>query len=148
MTEKSEFNPYALAHEYASYLKIKQGQGESEDAFKNRVAGVLRKEGSIIEAHEVFSGRRYDDPDQGPTGPMAGIFGAVAQAMQGREYSPTDPERQIGDDIAAGLLVQRREDSTESALTAIFGVLGPRTGMDFIEAMRGKDKYKPPTPEK
>ena len=110
MTEKAKFNPYAIAHEYADYLGIKQSEGENEDAFKSRVAGVLKKKGSIIEAHEAFSGRRYDDEEQGATGPMAGIFGAVAQAMQGREYSPSDPERQIGDDIAAGVLAQRGED--------------------------------------
>jgi len=137
MTEKAKFNPYAMAHKYADYLGIKQGEGENEDAFKSRVAGVLRKKGSIIEAHEAFSGRRYDDEEQGATGPMAGIFGAVAQAMQGREYSPSDPERQIGDDIAAGVLAQRGEDPAKSALAAIFGALGPSAGMDLIEGLRG-----------
>jgi len=144
MTEKAKFNPYAMAHEYADYLGVKQGKDETEEAFKSRVAGVLRQKGSIIEAHEAFSGRRYDDPEQGPTGPMAGIFGAVAQAMQGREYSPNDPERQIGDDIAAGVLVQRGEDPTKSALATIFGALGPSAGMDLIEGLRGGK----PTPKK
>lgn len=148
MTEKAKFNPYAMAHEYASYYNIEQGKGESEDAFKSRVVGVLRAKGSIIEAHEAFSGKRYDDEEQGATGPMAGILGAVDQAMQGREYSPNDPERQIGDDIAAGVLAQRGEDPTKSALTAIFGTLGTGAGMDFIEALRGGDKPKPPTPKK
>ncbi len=79
---------------------------------------------------------------------MAGIFGAVAQAMQGREYSPTDPERQIGNDIAAGVLAQRGEDPTKSALAEIFGALGPSAGMDLLDALRGGDKPKPPTPKK
>lgn len=131
-----------MAHEYADYLGIKQGEGENEDAFKSRVAGVLRQKGSIIEAHEAFSGRRYDDEEQGSTGPMAGIFGAVAQAMQGREYSPNDPERQIGDDIAAGVLAQRGEDPAKSALAAIFGALGTGAGMDLIEGLRGKQSPK------
>lgn len=89
-----------------------------------------------------------DDEEQGATGPMAGIFGAVAQAMQGREYSPTDPERQIGDDIVAGVLAERGEDPTKSALAAIFGALGTGAGMDFIEALRAGDKPKPSTPKK
>ena len=57
--------------------------------------------------------------------------------MQGREYSPNDPERQIGDDIAAGVLAQRGEDPAKSALAAIFGALGPAAGMDLIEGLRG-----------
>ena len=71
---------------------------------------------------------------------MAGIFGAVAQAMQGRDYSPNDPERQIGDDIAVGVLVQRGEDPVKSALAGIFGALGPEAGMDFLDALESRDK--------
>ena len=143
MAEKIQFNPYAMANEYAEYLGLKKGEKESDDAFKSRVSGVLRERGSIIEAHEAFSGRRYYDPDQGPTGPMAGIFGAVAQAMQGRDYSPNDPERQVGDDIAAGVLAQRGEDPARSALAAIFGALGPEAGMGLIDALKGGDKPAP-----
>ena len=74
MAEKPKFNPYGLANEYAGHLGLSQKEGESDDAFKSRVAGELRSRGQIIEAHEAHSGRRYDDPEQGPTGPMAGIL--------------------------------------------------------------------------
>ena len=138
----SQFDRNALAREYAGYYGVTQHEGENDDAFRSRVAGELRKKGNIIEAHEAYSGRRYDDPEQGPTGPMAGIFGAVAQAMQGREYSPHDRERQIGDDIAAGVVAQAGEDPAKAALRAIFDALGPGAGMDLIEGMRGSDKPK------
>lgn len=138
--EGATFDRNALAREYGSYYKIGQKEGEIDDAYRSRVAGELRRQGQLIEAHEAFSGRRYDDPAQGTTGPMAGIFGAVAQAMQGREYSPHDSERQIGDDIAAGVYVQNKNDSTERLLGAIFGVLGPSAGMDLIDSMHRKDK--------
>ena len=140
MAEKPKFNPYGLANEYAGYLGLTQNEGEGDDAFKSRVTGELRAQGQIIEAHEAYSGRRYDDPDQGPTGPMTGIFGAVAQAMQGREYSPHDPERQIGDDIAAGVVSRAGKDHTKRALGAIFDDLGPEAGMDFINATGGENK--------
>ncbi|KKQ77225.1 MAG: hypothetical protein UT00_C0017G0012 [Parcubacteria group bacterium GW2011_GWA1_38_7] len=141
MAEKPKFNPYALAHEYAGYYGIGMNEGETEDAFKSRVAGTLRERGSIIEAHEAFSGKRWDAEDQGATGPMSGILGAVAQTMQGREYSPRDPERQIGDDIAAGVYVKQGEDPVKSALAAIFDTLGAEAGMSLIDAMTD-DKSK------
>lgn len=132
MTEEVKFNPYAMAHQYAEYLGVKIGENESQDSFKSRVAGILRQKGSIIEAHEVYSGRRFDDPDQGPTGPMTGILGAVAQALQDKNYSPNDPERQIGDDIASGVIVKAPEDPTKALLKSIFDLLGPEAGMDLL----------------
>jgi len=99
------------------------------------VAEELRRQGHIIEAHEAYSGRRYDDPTQGPTGLMVGIIGAVAQAMQGREYSPNDPERQIGDDIVAGVYVQNKDDGFTEVLRTIFDLLGPSAGMEFLNSM-------------
>jgi len=75
---------------------------------------------------------------------MAGIIGAVAQAMQGRNYSPGDPERQIGDDLAVGVIVRAGEDPAKAAIRKIFGVLGPEAGMDFLDATQGngKDNHK------
>lgn len=135
---KATFNQNALATEYGSYYGIEQKKGEPDYAYRSRVAGELRRQGKIIEAHEAFSGRRYDDPEQGQTGPMSGIFGAVAQAMQGIQYSPHDPERQISDDIAAGVVVRHGRDPADNALAAIFGLLGPSAGMDLIDAMHKK----------
>ena len=62
--------------------------------------------------------------------------------MRGRDYSPHDPERQIGDDIAAGVVASAGEDPTKRALRSIFEALGPEAGMDFINDTRGGDKPK------
>lgn len=136
--KKATFDQNALAREYGSDYGIKQKKGESDYAYRSRLAGELKRQGKIIEAHEAFSGRKYDDPKQGQTGPMSGILGAVAQAMQGKKYSPYDPEQQIGDDIAAGVFVRHERGPADNALAAIFGLLGPSAGMDLIDAMHKK----------
>lgn len=76
---------------------------------------------------------------------MTGILGAVAQMMQGKSYS-SDPERKIGDDIASGVIVQN-EDHTKSALSAIFSLLGPETGMDIINGLTAKPKSQVSPPK-
>jgi len=86
-----------------------QRPGESDSVFRGRVAGRLRDMGHIIEAHEAQTNMLYDDPSGDP---MTGIMGAVAQAMQGRDYHVSG-ENQIGCDIAAGHYVKnppRREN--------------------------------------
>ncbi len=140
MPTDEKFDINALACEYGEHYKIEKRNGESDDVYRSRVAGELRKQSKIIEAHEAFSGRRYDDPEQESTGPMAGISGAVAQIMQEREYSPRDPNRQIGDDIAAGVLVQNGDNSTKEVLGAIFGLLGTSAGMDVLNAVSKNKK--------
>jgi len=137
MAIDEKFDVNALARQYGEHYEIPQQKDELDSAYRSRVAGELRRQGNVIEAHEVFSGRRHDDPNQGPTGPMAGIFGAVAQAMQGREYSPDDPERRISNDIAAGVIVRSPPDPTKEAISTLFGALGPSAGMDLIDS-----KYK------
>ena len=132
-----EFDINAEARAHAGYLGLSLNAGESDVAFRSRIAGILRSRGSIIEAHEVSSGRRYDDPEQGSMGPMVGIIGAVAQALAGHEYSPNDPERQVGDDIAAGLIT-RNPDRTAESIGAILSMFGPTVGMDVIDAFRDK----------
>ena len=136
--ESGGFDQYAEARMYGEYYGITQAEDEGNEAYRSRVAGELRKQGKIIEAHEVASGRRWNDPDQGPTGPMAGIFGAVAQAMQGIEYSPDDPEQQIGDDIAAGVVAMAPKDNSGEAIMALFDLVGPEAGMDVLETFSRK----------
>ncbi len=95
-----------------------QREGESDTAFRSRVAGSLREAGCLIEAHEAFTNALYDDPEGGA---MTGIFGALAQAFQGRDYGARTGYDQIGDDIAAGTLAQEpdRSMSPEMALLMI-----------------------------
>jgi hypothetical protein len=86
-----------------------QGEGETDTAFRERVSGILRQQGRIIEAHEALCNRLYDnDPDGGV---MQGIMGAMAGAMYEKQYS-RDGVSQVGDDIAMGGIVseQRKPD--------------------------------------
>lgn len=128
--------------ERADIVGLKRNQRESVSGYRSRVAGALRADGHIIEAHEALSGKLYDDPEQGPMGPMAGIIGAVAQAMRGKDYS-TDPEQKVGDDLATGVLVQHGRDRGDGAITAIFSLLGPEVGIDIIEGL-SKSNSQPP----
>lgn len=105
--------------EHAKYYGItEQAEGETDAEFRGRVAGVLRDQGHIIEAHEIFTGRRYDAEDGQDV--VTGIMGALAQAMQGVDYHSTG-ERRLGDDFAAGTLIQnpKPEMSAEMALLAV-----------------------------
>jgi len=133
------FDINAEARAQGGYLNLPQGEAESDSAYRSRIAGVLRKNGQFIEAHEVISGRRFDDPEQGELGPMVGIIGAIAQEYNGRRLSPGDPERQIGDDIAYGVIVSGGPDSSSQAVAAIFDALGPEAGMNVIDSF-----YKDP----
>ena len=94
-----------------------QQEDESDYAFRNRVALVLRAGGHIIEAHEAFNDCLYDDPDGNA---MTGIIGAVAQAMDGRHYSGD----QIGNDIAAGVVAQKPPDTMRDALILMMAMFG------------------------
>ncbi len=138
MVNDTKFDRNALAIQYGKHYKIARIDSESDDDYRSRVSGVLRARNNLIEAHEAFSGRRYEDSAQGDMGPMTGIVGALAQALQEKDYSPNDPERQIGDDLAAGAITRFKRDNSDNALVAIFGMLGPSAGMDFIEATRKK----------
>lgn len=75
-----------------------QQDGEGDSAYRSRVATALREQGHIIEAHEAYNNALYNDsPDA-----MTDIMGAVAQAMNRRNYSGNP----IGNDIAAGVVAQ------------------------------------------
>jgi hypothetical protein len=79
--------------------------------------------GHLIEAHEALQNARWDDPEKGGD-VTSGITGALAQALQGRDYH-VHGERQIGCDIAAGMYVlhKKPDPSAESLLlmVALFG---------------------------
>lgn len=90
-----------LATDYARYYGIEaQREDESDNTFRHRVAGALRGQGHIIEAHEAQQDAYYDQSDN----VMAGILGAVYQEMNGVAYGSTG-ERLVGDDIAIGHVV-------------------------------------------
>ena len=127
---------------YADNLGLQRGKDESGVAFRSRVAGELRKRNRIIEAHEVVLGRRWDAPDQKAIKPIVGIAGAIAQELNGKHFSPNDSERQVGDDIAAGVLAIT-PDTLGNSIRAVFDALGPSAGMDFLEGVRKNQDLKP-----
>jgi hypothetical protein len=136
MAIDEKFDKNELARNYGKYYEIaEQKKDESDYDYRSRVAGELRKQKHLIEAHEAFSGRRYDDPDQGEMGPMTGIFGALAMASQGIEFSH-NPERQIGDDLCAGIIVQH--GNPNEGLENIFRTFGVEDGMNILDAFSKK----------
>lgn len=101
-----------LATEYARQFNIDpQRPDESDDAFKSRVAGELRDKGEIIYAHEAAADAYYDQSDDA----MTGIIGAVAQAMQGRDYHVSG-KTQVDTDFAAGIVAQKPKDDPLMAM--------------------------------
>lgn len=93
-----------LATEYAGYYGIAaQGVNESDIDFRHRVAGALRDKGNVIEAHEAQQDKRYDE--DGGDMVTSGIVGAVAMALQGKDYGSRGSSR-VGDEIAAGVIAQ------------------------------------------
>lgn len=132
--EELSFDINEQARMHGEYLGMPKSESESESNYRQRIAGELRRNGQIIEAHEALSGRRWDDSEQGQLGPVAGIAGALAQMMNGHEYSPHDPERQVGDDIAAGIVALSGQSQSDMAIGALFDLLGPEQGMNVIDA--------------
>lgn len=107
-----------LATEYAQYYGIaSQGEGEADMVFRNRVSGALRDMGHIIEAHEAWQDKLYDQSDD----VMTGVIGAVAQVLQGVDYGSRGAS-QVGDDIAAGAIVQNPQHKMDANM-ALFAML-------------------------
>lgn len=107
-------------NEVVQYYKLEpRREGESDNAYRQRVAGQLRDMGEIVLAHEISAGKRFDDPDGGED-VITGIMGAMAQALEGRDYGRRG-EQQVGDDIAAGHVIRnpRPKMSPEMALLAV-----------------------------
>ena len=85
-----------------------QRPGEDVQAFRERVSGILRAQGHIIEAHEALRNCLYDDPEGNV---MEGVTGALAMALAGKHYNPRSGSDQVGDDIAVGAIVGHEQDN-------------------------------------
>jgi hypothetical protein len=107
----------SITAQRANEFNIKpQQHDESEQAFRQRVSSTLRDMGYVIEAHEAFADKLYDEGNT-----MDGIIGYVAQAMQGVSYSGD----KIGNDIAAGVVAKKpKRDDTADALLLMMAMLG------------------------
>ena len=107
----------------ASWHKIEpQRDDEIGSAFRSRVAGVLRGRGHVIEAHEAYQNARYDQSDD----VMSGLMGVVAQALTGGDRSPNNPERQIGDDIASGIIARSPKEDNDGMAALLMMMMGSR----------------------
>lgn len=141
---QEQFDRNTMARSYGEGYGVPRNQGEGDDSYRIRLSGILRARGAIAEAHEVYSGRRWNDPEQGPFGPKSGIVGAIAQAMQG-ELSPRtlDPQTKLDDDVIAGAYITHvaGQDPVEKMVEGVMTTLGPKAGLDFIVRVIGpKDK--------
>lgn len=102
-----------------------QGKNESDSQFKSRVAGILRDNGLIVEAHEVTQDARWDDPDKGDS-VMDGILGAMAQSLQGVDYNVSG-DSQVGADIAAGIFMKSpKKDDSDLGLLLMMALMGKK----------------------
>jgi hypothetical protein len=67
-----------LATDYAKELGIaRQYPSESDDAFRIRVSEVLRDHGHLVEAHEVYQDKLYNQDDN----ILIGLIGSMAQEL-------------------------------------------------------------------
>ena len=104
-----------LATEYAGYYTIApQGDNESNLSFRERVAGGLRDQGELILAHEAYQNARWDESADVVTG----ITGALAQVMRGKNYG-SKGNRQIGDDLAVGYLVENPKPDNDPMMAML-----------------------------
>jgi hypothetical protein len=112
------------ASEYVGSFGIEpQNESETSQAFKERVAGTLRDNNRIIEAHEVIQGKRYDDPEGGDV--MSGIMGAMSMAFNNVDYGSSG-NSQIGDDIAAGIVANapKKKSASIEAMMLMVEMMG------------------------
>lgn len=128
----------------AQYLGLPgQRDSENERDFRIRIAAALRANGQLIEAQEILTGRRYDDPGGPPIGalgnPLTGVAGAIASAMDGIDFGGSDEQR-VEDDAAMGVIALSPPDPTREVIARAFDLLGPEAGMDFLGGGRKGDK--------
>lgn len=101
-----------IATEYAKIFKIEAKKDEESEAdFRGRVAGILRNQNHLIEAHEALNNERYEESND----VMTGIMGAAAMALQGKDYG-SEGEHLIDDEFAAGTIVQAPKKDEEALL--------------------------------
>ena len=141
-TNANQPDPCLHARRNAEYHRIEpQREGEHDFDFRLRVSGELRAKGKIIEAHESFQNARWDDPQHGKS-VLDGITGGCALALSAPAW-PQDPERQIGDDICAGVLVDHwpEKKARDEAYAAMFnsGMMGPL--LDSMSPDRSSDRH-------
>lgn len=121
LTTRMATEPY----QYAEYYKYPgPREGETALAFRQRIAGCLRDGGFTIEAHECYTGKRWDDPSAAmgdPGAPMTGLMGAVLMDFHGLNFGTTG-ERRIADEMMVGYLQIHKGDSEIERMIDAIGV--------------------------
>ena len=86
-TTRDEFRrSEALAYqEHFNY--VPKGDNESDGTFAERIAGRLRKDGHVVEAHELTQGCRYDSDDPRRADVTMGLMGAAALARENPRWA-------------------------------------------------------------
>jgi hypothetical protein len=103
---------------------------EDEPDFRRRIAGELRAEGRVIEAHEVLQGRRYDDPDQGSLSVIDGVAGALLSALGEGPRLSAEPWRRMEEEAMLGALALAPPDPMREVIASALA-LGPG-GVDLL----------------
>lgn len=126
----------------ASYYGLEpQAVNESDDVFADRVIARLHDKGvqgdasALIIAHELECGRRYDDPAvDNVSGPLAGVTGAIAQALGGQPHgygrSGVGTEVVLGAYINSG--ASERDAERNDAMRTAFEMLGPDAALRMM----------------
>lgn len=114
-------NPRNEGYEYTAELARRhelppKAKDETATAFRQRISGLLRDAGHIIEAHEAYQNDFYDSPASG--GAMNGILGSVAMAMQGVDYGSSGRAR-VEDERVAGLYTKTKKPDDPNYMAAL-----------------------------
>jgi len=119
-----------------------QEASESGSEFRDRISGQLRDMGRIIEAHEAWQGKYYDEG----TEVISALIGNLAQQMQGVNYNVKDGPG-VGMDIAAGMLIDGRKESNLPDFLMKLLTQDPEATLNLLTAL-GQDQSRepPPTP--
>lgn len=116
-------NGVDIANMYVGYNGIEpQKEGESNYSFRQRVAGVLRNDNKIVDAHEVINNRYHDEQlDDDTTNPVVdGICGAAALALSGHG----DIKSTVIDEAANKLRLKRyREERNRDGMINAYMML-------------------------
>lgn len=123
-----------LAKMYVGYYGITaQAEGESNADFRARVAGALRRENKIVDAHEVFTNRYHDEKPSGDDltdhAVTDGIAGALKLVLDGNpvaERCGPDYARLETEQVAGTLtrLQPDRDEAADNALVMLAMMLG------------------------
>lgn len=111
--ETEEDMTATLNHAHDFGLPARQ-EGESAKAFRARISSALRDQGYMIEAHEAWAGKYFDQDDDAITG----VMGAVAMGMSDVDFGTHDGKL-VGDEIAAGVAAQAPKKDLSMALLAV-----------------------------